>query len=80
MLFLNPDSKFKTAAQTSKYLLLSQFHIHRLKKGSGTHAALGTTFPPHSPQLLLVASGAWARFWTYILGLQLAEITTLASY
>ena len=57
MLFLNPGSKFKTAAQTfarqveemgkrhtsqiSKYLRLSHFNIHGLRKGSGTHAALG---------------------------------------
>jgi hypothetical protein len=57
LLFINPGSSWKTAAHTfarqvemiaqiSNYLRISHFNIHGLRKGSGTHAASGTTCPP----------------------------------
>jgi hypothetical protein len=79
--FIHPGSQYHTAAQSfslqigeiaqmyfdtvRNFVHLSHFNIHGIRKGSGTHAASATTFPPLFLQLHVKVSGAWGRSWTF---------------
>eukprot|EP00984_Skeletonema_dohrnii_P035311 scaffold34937_cov255-Skeletonema_dohrnii-CCMP3373.AAC.1 len=48
----------KHAAAAGKFLRLSRFHAHGIRKGSGTHASSATTVPPQFTSV--AARGEWS--------------------